>query len=119
MEPIRLNAKYSLATERAMLRINNFDYIIVRPAIVYGTYDLSSYMTLNIMASAMYKFMKEKMLVLWEKEKKVNMVHVRDVIRAIFYILEKGKACEVYNLSAPENLDQNTFYEFLRQIYQV
>mmetsp|Transcript_2576 Transcript_2576/g.2202 ORF Transcript_2576/g.2202 Transcript_2576/m.2202 type:complete len:84 (-) Transcript_2576:275-526(-) len=82
------------------MRIEGLNFCILRPVIVYGRYDMSNYVTLNAMNAAMYKMNQEKMLVLWEKDKKTNMVSVKDVVRAVMYVLEKSKQNEIYNISA-------------------
>lgn len=48
---------------------------------------------------AVYKHLNEEMKLLWTKELRINTVHVEDVSRALWHLLVKGKAGEVYNLS--------------------
>lgn len=63
----------------------------------------------RLIIGAVYKHLKEEMKLLWTKDLKINTVHVRDVVRALWFIAaQKGDkggrstpvtAVEVYNLS--------------------
>jgi len=119
LDPQKTHAKYALAAERAIFRIPDLNYIILRPTIAYGPYDTAGFVALNLMASAVYKINKEKMALLWEKEKKINMVHVEDICRAIFYAIEKGNKGDIYNLSNEENVTQQKFYDHLKNIFNI
>ena len=46
----------------------------------------------------MYKQLAEKMKLLWTKDLKMNTVHVRDVVRALWHLKDAGPPGEVYNL---------------------
>lgn len=119
MDPQITQAKYSLAAERILVKIPNLDFVILRPSIAYGLYDTNGFVTVTMMASAMYAINKEKMMVLWDKDKKVNAVHVIDVCRAIFFALEKAPKGNAYNITNDENMTQNQFFEHLRKIFNV
>lgn len=44
-------------------------------------------------------FFKKKIIqVLWDKDVKMNTVHVLDVCRAIYHLFTNGKSREVYNV---------------------
>lgn len=114
LEPQRVQAKYSLAAERAIFRIPDLNYVILRPAIIYGPYDIVGHVVINIAISILYKVNKEKMRMLWDNEKKMNLVHVSDVVRAIMYAVEKGEKGDMFNLANADNMTQNKFFDFLR-----
>lgn len=46
----------------------------------------------------MYKQLAEKMKLLWTKDLKMNTVHVRDVVRALWHLKDAGPPGEIYNL---------------------
>lgn len=46
----------------------------------------------------MYKQLGEKMKLLWTKDLKMNTVHVRDVVRALWHLKDAGPPGEIYNL---------------------
>lgn len=115
LEPQKVQAKYSLAAERAIFRIPDLNYVILRPAIIYGPYDIVGHVVMNIAISLLYKINKEKMRMLWDNDKRTSFVHVTDVCRAIMYSIEKGESGGVFNLANLDNMTQNKFFEFLRQ----
>jgi nucleoside-diphosphate-sugar epimerase len=118
IDPSITPAKYSLAAERILVKIPNLDFVILRPSITYGLYDTNGFATVSMMASAMYTINNQKMMCLWDKDKKVNAVHVSDVVRAIFFALEKAPKGMVFNITNDENLTQNQFFDHLRKIFK-
>ena len=114
LEPQKIQAKYSLAAERAIFRIPDLNYIILRPAIIYGPYDIVGHVVMNMAISLLYKANKEKMRMLWDNDKKTSFVHVVDVVRAIMFALEKGEKGDMFNLANADNMTQNKFFDFLR-----
>jgi len=118
LKPWTSVAKYKLKAEEEIKKIPNLNYVIVRPAVVYGPSDLSG-ITPRIIIAAVYKHMKEEMKFLWTKELRVNTVHVRDVCRALLLLAEKGKVGEVYNLSDKGDTDQETIAAVLREIFGI
>jgi len=92
--------------------------IIVRPALVYGPGDTNG-LSPRIICGAVYKYLKEKMEFLWDKDLKVNTVHVKDVCRALFHIATNGTVGEVYNLADKSNSSQGTMNEILEKIFGI
>jgi len=78
-------------------------YVVLRTAVVYGPGDIFG-ITPRIVCAATYTKTGEKMEFLWDKDLKVNTVHVSDVVRAIWHVANnsdcKGK---VYNLADKNN----------------
>ena len=52
----------------------------------------------RLIIAACYKQLGEKMKLLWTKDLKMNTVHVRDVVRALWHLRDAGPSSEVYNL---------------------
>lgn len=89
--------------------------IIVRPAIVYGPGDISGIsrnfyniffiyffkklLAPRLICGAVYKYLNETMEFLWDKELKINTVHVYDTVAALWHLALNGKVGEVYNLA--------------------
>jgi len=119
LEPSRMQAKYSLAAERAIFRIPDLNYIILRPSIIYGHYDISGHVVLSLAISLLYQLNTQKMMVLWDKEKKTNIVHVHDVVRAIMFAIEKGQKGDMFNISNEDNMTQDKLFEFFRKTMKV
>jgi len=118
LEPTRMQAKYSLAAERAIFRIPDLNVIILRPGIIYGPYDVNGHIVMSLAISLLYKMNNEKMMVLWDDDKRMSVVHVRDVVRSIAYALDKAEKGDIFNLANADNMTQDRFFEFIRRNYK-
>ncbi|XP_014664268.1 PREDICTED: uncharacterized protein LOC106806738 [Priapulus caudatus] len=97
-EPWTKVAKYkSQAEDQLRALLPELNYVVLRPAIVYGIGDKQG-LTPRLIIGAVYKILNEKMQLLWTKDLKMNTVHVDDVCRAIWHVCHHGNAGEVYNL---------------------
>lgn len=76
--------------------------IILRPALCYGPGDRQNAVPMLIMAQ-LSKESKDKMPVLWDKDTRINTVHVTDVARAALASAHghKTNTTAVFNLSDP------------------
>lgn len=111
-------AKAKLEAEKALKAIPNLNLVIVRPSIVYGPGDISG-ITPRIICGAVYKHLGEEMEFLWDKEMKINTVHVSDVCRALWHLTENGKNGETYNLSDENDTDQQSVNALLSEIFGI
>ncbi|XP_013406133.1 uncharacterized protein LOC106170709 [Lingula anatina] len=111
-------AKHKLRVEEKLTTIPNLDYICVRPAIVYGKGDRTG-LTPRLVIGAVYKFLGEKMKLLWGKDLKMNTVHVDDLCRAIWHLLSHGKTGEVYNIVDKGDTTQGLISELVSQIFGI
>ncbi|XP_076239585.1 uncharacterized protein LOC143182469 isoform X2 [Calliopsis andreniformis] len=97
-EPWTYIAKYKLQVENGLKNIPNLKYTILRPAIVYGCGDRSG-LAPRLVVGAVYKHLGEMMKLLWGPELHMNTVHVRDVARAIWHVVNKPEAIgQTYNV---------------------
>jgi len=78
-----------------------------------------SFLAPRIIIGAVYKQLGEEMSFLWSKDLKINTVHVRDVVRALWLIAEKGKKGEIYNLADTGDTNQETVAGLLRDIFSI
>lgn len=111
-------AKFKLKAEEDLKKIDGLDIVTVRPAIIYGPHDIQG-ITPRLIIGAVYKHLGEEMKLLWSKDLKMNTVHVRDVVRALFHLAEKGVKGEVYNLADKGDTNQETVSAFLKSIYGI
>jgi len=118
LEPWTLLARFKLQAEEALRKIPGLNLIIVRPAIVYGPGDLQG-ISPRIITAVAYKHLGEKMQFLWNKEMKINTVHVRDVVRALWFLAEKGSLGAVYNLADKSDTDQGTVNDILEAVFGI
>ena len=125
IKPWTLLAKYKAKAEDELKGIAGLNYVVVRPAIVYGLGDTSG-VTPRIVVAAVYKELKEEMKLLWTSELKLNTVHVDDVVRAYIELAkcalsaDKAKVIgQVFNLADKSDSDQESINTILRAIFGI
>lgn len=119
LDPWTNIAKFKLQVERDLAGIENLNYAIVRPAIVYGPGDRTG-IAPRIICGAIYKHLGKKMKLLWNAELRINTVHVRDVVRALFHLCttttERGA---VFNLADKNDTDQGKVNRILESLFGI
>ncbi|XP_047143812.1 uncharacterized protein LOC100209027 isoform X1 [Hydra vulgaris] len=111
-------AIFKLKLEKKLREIEGLDYVIIRPALVYGISDKHS-LTPRLIIGAVYKQLQEKMKLLWSKDLKMNTVHVNDVAIAIWFLCTHGKKGDVYNLVDKQDSTQGSISELVCQIFGI
>jgi nucleoside-diphosphate-sugar epimerase len=111
-------AKAKLQAEEALRNIKGLNLIFVRPCIIYGPGDVGG-ITPRVIAAAVYKQLGETMEFLWDKDLKINTVHVRDVVSALWHLTTNGTVGEVYNLADRGDTDQGTVGKVLESIFKI
>jgi len=111
-------AKAKLDAEEKLRAIKGLNVIIVRPALVYGPGDITG-ITPRIITAAVYKQLNETMEFLWDKDLKINTVHVYDVVAAIWHLAKNGTVGEIYNLCDQNDTDQGTVNKLLEPIFNI
>jgi len=111
-------AKAKLAAEEELKKIKGLNLIIVRPAIVYGPGDISG-VTPRLITAAVYKHLGETMEFLWDKDLKINTVHVEDVCAALWHLSQNGKVGEIYNLADSNDTDQGSVNKLLESMFKI
>jgi len=107
-----------LEAENKVRETAGLDYIVVRPAIVYGPGDVVG-LTPRIVIGAIYKESGETMELLWSKSLKMNTVHVTDVVRAIWHLHDHGTTGQIFNLVDKGDTDQGKVNELMEQLYGI
>ncbi|KAJ3315288.1 hypothetical protein HDV04_003681 [Boothiomyces sp. JEL0838] len=129
IKPWTLIAKAKAKAEEEITKIPGLNLIIIRPAIVYGPFDILG-ITPRLIIGAVYSHLKEEMKFLWTKDLKINTVHVADVVRALWHVSatveEKGgrvspaiASPEIYNLADKGDTDQGTVNTFIEKIFNI
>ncbi|XP_062511891.1 dTDP-glucose 4,6-dehydratase-like [Corticium candelabrum] len=118
LDPWTEIAKFKLKAEEEISRIQGLDYVVLRPAVVYGIGDKLG-VTPRLIIGAVYRELKETMKLLWGKDLKINTVHVRDVCRAIWHVCTEGNSREVYNLADKGETDQGRISSLVAQIFDI
>jgi len=118
LKPWTKLAKAKLAAEDELKKIKGLNLIIVRPATVYGPGDLSG-ITPRLITGAVYKHLGETMEFLWDKDLKINTVHVNDVCGGLWHLATNGKIGEIYNLADSNDTDQGSVNKLLESIFKI
>lgn len=117
IKPWTALAKASLKAEE-IVAASGLAYNIVRPSIVYGPGDQSG-ITPRLIMGAVYQKLNETMELLWDKGLRLNTVHVRDVVKALFLIATKGADKETFNLADSSDTDQGTINKFIATLFGI
>ncbi|TVY38892.1 hypothetical protein LCER1_G009207, partial [Lachnellula cervina] len=131
LKPWSKIAVFKLQAEEALAKIEGLNLIVVRLANVYGNYAISVVGTALSMA-CVYKSLGEEMKWLWTKDLLVNTVHISDVSRALFDIVEwysaKGKPnwdpltmgkVPIFNIVDDGQTCQGTMADIIAQIFGI
>lgn len=118
LDPWTNIAKFKLEVEQGLKDISNLDYVVVRPAIVYGPGDRSG-IGPRIICGAIYKHLGKPMKLLWNADLKLNTVHVRDVVRALWHLCTNGEKGAVYNLADKNDTDQGAINKHLESLFGI
>jgi nucleoside-diphosphate-sugar epimerase len=111
-------AKAKLQAEEELKKIKGLNLILVRPAIVYGPGDILG-VTPRIICAAVYKHLGETMEFLWDKDLRMNTVHVKDVCAGLWHLCLNGKLGEIYNFADTGDTDQGAIAKHLEAIFGI
>jgi len=111
-------AKAHEEAEDYVRKTAGLNWVIVRPAVVYGTGDVYG-LTPRLIVGSIYKETGEKMESLYSSGLRVNTVHADDVAKALHFLLTKGPNSAVYNLADPNETDQGKIHKLLEGIYGI
>ena len=118
------------AAELELQRIDGIDIVIVRPAIVYGSYgDLggiifgrivcaSTYCTPSL-TPAMSQQKPNTMVLLWDHTLKLNTVHVSDVCKGLWHAYLHAPPRSVWNLADRSDTDQGKLSSILESLFKI
>ncbi|KAK7497804.1 hypothetical protein BaRGS_00010938 [Batillaria attramentaria] len=111
-------ARHKLEVEQLLSNIPDLNYLVVRPAIVYGLSDRQG-LTPRLLIGTIYKYTKEKMKMLWTKDLHMNTVHVEDVCAAIWHLFTHGQCGQIYHLADKGNTKQGTISELVSKLFDI
>lgn len=118
LKPWTEQAKNRLAAEEAVRAVQGLPVVVLRPALVYGSGDLTS-LAPRICCASVYQKLNEKMKFLWSKELKLNTVHVKDVCNALWCCATSAQPGSIYNLSDPGDTDQGMLNDLLGALFGI
>jgi len=111
-------ARASYEAEQLVAKTPGLNYVIVRPAVVYGTGDILG-LTPRLIVGSVYKESKEKLKSLYTKDLKLNTVHVKDVVKALWFLTSHGESGSIWNLADKNDTDQGKINKWLEEIYGI
>lgn len=117
LKPWTLLATAKLEAEE-ILRKLELPIVIVRPSIIYGPGDINGIMP-RLTCGKVYKYTGKEMKFLWTESLNINTVHVKDVARAIHFLLTNGNLGEIYNLSDQGKTNQVKVNKCISEIYGI
>jgi len=118
LDPWTNIAKFKLEVEQGLKEVSGLDYVIVRPAIVYGPGDKAG-VGPRIICGAIYKHLDKPMKLLWNADLKLNTVHVHDVVRALWHLTTHGEKGAIYNLADKNDTDQGKINKHLEALFGI
>lgn len=116
--PWTLIAKYKLMVEEELAKLDGLNYVIVRPAIIYGVADRLG-LSPRLIIGAVYKQLGEKMKLPWTKDLKMSTVHVTDVCRAVWHLTSHGNSGDVFNLADKSNTTQGNIANLVCEMFGI
>jgi len=111
-------ARAKLEAEQEISKIAGLNYVIIRPAIVYGTGDVYG-LTPRLIVGSVYKESKEVLKSLYTKDLKMNTVHVKDVVKAIWFLTMHAESGSIWNLADKNDTDQAKVNQWLEEIFGI
>eukprot|EP01120_Amphizonella_sp_Union-15-10_P008788 TRINITY_DN3228_c0_g3_i2.p1 TRINITY_DN3228_c0_g3~~TRINITY_DN3228_c0_g3_i2.p1 ORF type:complete len:369 (+),score=81.39 TRINITY_DN3228_c0_g3_i2:55-1161(+) len=118
IKPWTGQAKASYEAENKVREAKDLNYVIIRPAIVYGPGDTLG-ITPRIIIGATYKKKGKTMEMLWSDKLRINTVHVRDVVKALWFLTSNGPSGAIYNLSDQNDTNQGSVAKLLEEIFGI
>lgn len=119
LKPWTKMARYKLQAEEILKATAGLQYVILRPAIIYGPGDVSG-LAPRLVCGAVYKHINKKMKLLWGGDLRINTVHVRDTVRAMWHVATTRPARgTVFNLVDKGDTDQRKINDFLEELYGI
>ncbi len=73
----------------------------------------------KVIIASIYKSLREKMKLLWNRDLKMNTVHVLDVCRAIWHLYLYGQKASVYHLADKSDTSEWTKLPIISLLYVV
>jgi len=117
-EPWTAIAAAHLEAEGHVKGTSGLNYVIVRPATVYGTADTLG-LTPRLIIGSIHKELDKKMECLYSKDLRINTVHADDVAKALHFLCTHGDKGAIYNLADKNDTDAGKVNDLLENIYGI
>jgi nucleoside-diphosphate-sugar epimerase len=116
-------ARWKLETEEALKKVQGLNLVALRLAHVYGPYT-TTYLGTALCLARVHKYEEESMKWLWDKDLRINTVHVKDCARACWeaaewYAKKQHKGPATFNIVDQGNTSQGTLADILGAIFSI
>jgi len=118
LEPWTAIAVAHAEAEQKVRAVSGLNFVIVRPALVYGTADQLS-LTPRLIIGSIHKELNRKMECLYSKDLRLNTVHANDVAKALHFLCTNGDSGAIFNLADSNDTDQGKVNDLLEQIFGI
>ncbi|KAK3799987.1 hypothetical protein RRG08_035586 [Elysia crispata] len=119
LDPWTNLAKHKLEVEKSLASFgSDLNYIIVRPAIVYGLGDRHG-LTPRIIIGSIYRYIRQKMQMLWTKDLHMSTVHVEDLVRAIWHLCHHSNRGQIFNVADKGSTTQGTVSSLVSELFNI
>lgn len=118
LKPWTMQATKRLEAEQRVQKTPNLPWVILRPAIVYGTGDLTG-LTPRMSCAAVYHANGEKMRFLWGEDLRINVVHADDVAAAMWVAATECAPGSIYNLADQSDLTQGKLNPWIASLFKI
>lgn len=118
LDPCSRLAAKKLEAEKELNTMTDLNYVIVRPAFVYGPGDKAT-LTPRLVLGGVYRYLQETMQLLWNKDYKMNTVHVQDVARALWHLCYHGNRGEIYHLGDKGDTTQGKIGDIICDLFNI
>lgn len=113
INPLSLYSKTKAESEKII--INSGNYIVFRPVSAFG---MSQRMRVDLLLNDfVYRALKDKKLIVFEKDARRTLIHASDFAKALVFALENFNEMknEIYNLGSEENLTKKEIAELIKE----
>eukprot|EP01126_Amoeba_proteus_P020542 TRINITY_DN2089_c0_g2_i5.p1 TRINITY_DN2089_c0_g2~~TRINITY_DN2089_c0_g2_i5.p1 ORF type:complete len:373 (+),score=63.59 TRINITY_DN2089_c0_g2_i5:142-1260(+) len=104
--------------EKVVQATPGLNFIIVRPATVYGTGDTLG-LTPRLIIGSIHKELNKRMECLYDKSLRLNTVHVDDVAKALVFLSNHGESGSVFNLADKNDTDLGKINTLLEEVFGI
>jgi nucleoside-diphosphate-sugar epimerase len=118
LDPWTAIAQAHVEAEQHVRNTAGLNFVIVRPATVYGTADQLG-LTPRLIIGSIHKELDKKMECLYTKDLRLNTVHADDVAKALVFLCNKGDSGQVFNLADKNDTDAGKINELLENVYGI